>query len=215
MAVNHRNSRQAFTIIELIFVIILVALITTIAIPKVSSTLGLNIKSNVLHVAGFLQGGYQHAILTHKKIRVTINMETGEYWAENMIPTQSIPMISESTNLDEVLTAFRKREEEENTNDEEEKKKREAESFQKIESVSLKPGQIKAPLKFKSIIFPGKDRIENTGTVSFFISGSGINDEVILYVSHGDDDDNVYSIIFPPVTGKAKIEKGEYVAEKK
>lgn len=209
-----KNLRQAFTIIELIFVIILVALITTVAIPRVSSTLGLNIKSSVLKISGFLQAGYQNAILTHKKIRITINMDTGEYWAENMLPSQSVPMISESTNLDEVLNTFRKREEEENSNDEEEKKKREAESFQKIESAVLKSGQIKEPLKFKSIIFPGRDKIENAGIVSFFISGSGINDEIIFYIAHGDSD-NVYSIIFPPMSGKPRIEKGEYVASKK
>ncbi|MEZ4845881.1 MAG: prepilin-type N-terminal cleavage/methylation domain-containing protein [Bdellovibrionota bacterium] len=211
---NQRNSRNAFTLIELIFVIILVALITTVAIPKVSSTLGLNIKSSVLRVTGFLQAGYQQAILTHKKIRVTFNMDTGQYWAENMAPAESIPLINETTNLDEVLNTFRKREEEENSNDPEEIKKREEAKFQKIESVVLKSGQIEPPLKIKSIIFPGEDKTETQGTVSFFISGSGINEEVILYIAHGDSD-NVYSIIFPPMTGKAKIEKGEYVASKK
>ena len=209
-----KRPNHGFTLIELIFVIILVALITTVAIPKVSSTLGLNIKSSVLRVAGFLQAGYQQAILTHKKIRVSFDLDTGQYWAENMAPAESIPMINEGTNLDEVLNAFRKREEEENSNDEEEMKKREAAKFQKIESVVLKSGQIEPPLKIKSIMFPGEDKTENQGTVSFFISGSGINEEVILYVAHGDSD-NVYSIIFPPMTGKAKIEKGEYVASKK
>lgn len=205
---------KAFTLIELVFVIILIALITTIAIPKVSSTLGLSIKSNVLQVSGFLQASYQQAILTHKKIRVTLNMDTGEYYAENPIDAETIPLITETTNLDEVLNTFRKRAEEDNTNfSEADQKKKESASFQKIETAILKSDKIDSSLKFKSIIFPGKDETVNAGIVSFYISGSGINQEVILYLSHGEDD--VYSIIFPPITGKPRIEKGEYVATKK
>lgn len=207
------SSRKAFTLIEMVFVIILIALITTIAIPKVSSTLGLSIKSNVLQVSGFLQAAYQQAILTHKKIRITFNMDTGEYWAENPVEAQLTPLINETTNLDEILNTFRKRSEEDPTPDEEEKKKRDAAAFQKIETAILKSDKIDSSIKFKSIIFPGKDEAVNGGTVSFFISGSGVNQEVVLYMAHGED--NIYSIIFPPVTGKPRVEKGEYVAEKK
>jgi len=208
------RTHGAFTLIELVFVIILIALITTIAIPKVSSTLGLSIKSNVLQVSGFLQAAYQHAILTHKKIRVTFNMDTGEYYAENPVDQQLIPLINETTNLDEALNTFRKRSEENDSNlDEEEKKKKQAAEFQRIETAILKSDKIDSSLKFKSIIFPGKDEVVNAGVVSFYISGSGINQEVIMYVAHGED--NIYSIIFPPVTGKPKIEKGEYVVSKK
>lgn len=210
--IRFRRSK-AFTLIELIFVIILVSLITTIAIPKISATLGLNIKSNVLQVAGFLEAGYQHAILSHKKIRMSINMETGEYWAENLAEPNLLPLISESTNLDDALTDFRKRAEEDNSNNEEDKKKKEAAKFSKIEAAVLKSDKINSSIKFKSISFPGKDESMTTGIVSFFISGSGVNDEVIIYLAHGED--NGYSIIFPPMTGKARIEKGEFEATKK
>jgi prepilin-type N-terminal cleavage/methylation domain-containing protein len=208
-----RKTGSGFTLIELVFVIILIALITTIAIPKVSSTLGLSIKSNVLQVSGFLQAAYQQAILTHKKIRISFNMDTGEYWAENPVDAEPIALIDEATNLDEILNTFRKRSEEDPTPDEEEQKKRDAAAFQRIETAVVKSDKIDSSIKFKSIIFPGKDETVNGGIVSFFISGSGINEEVVFYLAH--EDDNVYSIIFPPMTGKPTVEKGEYVATKK
>lgn len=202
------GKRLAFTLIELIFVITLIALLATVALPRVTSTLGMNIKSNVLEVAGFLQTGYTQAILSHKKIRITMDLDKGTFWAEDVLEPKLIPMIAETTNLDEILNTFRKRSEEDESD--EDKAKREAEAFQKIESSGLQSGKIDSSLKFKSVIFPGKDSIITSGTASFFISASGINDEVVIYLSHGD---NVYSIIFPPITGEPRVEKGEYVAK--
>lgn len=200
----HAKRRAAFTLIEILFVIVLIAIISTVVIPKVSSTLGLNIKSNVLQVTGFLESAYQQAILSHKRVRLNFDMDTGNYWADDYADASGIPLITESTNLDDILNTFRKRSEEEES--EEEIKKKDAERFQKIETATLKPSKIPSSLKFKSIIFPAKDETKNGGTVSFFISSSGINEEVVIYVSHNDD---TYSIIFPPTNGKARIEKGE------
>lgn len=200
------SQRLAFTLIELIFVITLIALLATVALPRVTSTLGMNIKSNVLEVAGFLQTAYTQAILSHKKIRITMDLDKGNFWAEDVLEPKLIPMITEGTNLDEILNTFRKRAEE----DDDENKEKEASEFQKIESSALHSGKIDSSLKFKSVIFPGKDSTITSGTASFFISASGINDEVIIYLSHGD---TVYSIIFPPMSGEPRVEKGEYEAK--
>ncbi len=200
------DQRSAFTLVELLFVIVLIALITSVAIPRISSTLGLNVRSNVLKVTGFLEIGYQQAILSHQKIRMNFDMDQGTYWAENYVEAQGIPMINETTNLDEILNTFRKRSEEPEDS-EENKKAADALHFQKIESQVLKPSQIDSSLKFKSIIFPGKHQTNTQGIVSFFISASGLNDEVVIYVSHGED--VTYSIIMPPMTGKPRIEQGE------
>lgn len=200
------KKNAAFTLIEILFVIILIAIISTVVLPKVSSTFGLSIKSSVLQVSGFLESAYSQAVLSHKKIRLNFNMDTGEYWADDYADATTIPLITENTKLDDILNTFRKRSEEDES--EEEIKKREDERFQKIETATLKTSKLPSSLKFKSIIFPAKENEgnKNGGIVSFFISSSGINDEVVIYLSHKD---NTYSIIFPPTNGKPRIEKGE------
>jgi prepilin-type N-terminal cleavage/methylation domain-containing protein len=199
------KTSKAFTLIELVFVMVLIGLILGIAIPRVSSTMGLNLRTYVLHVSGFLQAGYEQAIIGHKKIRISFNMDDGSYWADDYLPTQQIPLIDEATKLDDILNTFRKRSEE--GDDEEELKKQEAAKFQKIESNLLKPNKLGSSLKFKSIQFPGKSQVFTSGIVSFYISSSGINEEMIINIVHTSDVS--YSIIFPPITGKPRIEKGE------
>lgn len=102
-------SKRGFTLFELLFVSVLIAAISTIVLPRVSSSMGLNTKTGVLKVAGFLENGYQKAVLSHQTLRVTIDLEKGEYWADtvnNQDP--EIPLIDENTKLDDVLLQFQK-----------------------------------------------------------------------------------------------------------
>ena len=204
-----KNRLAAFTLIEILFVIILMALITTIAIPKVTSTLGLSIRSSVLKVSGFLESAYQQAALSHKRIRINIDLDHGDYWADDIVETQEIPLIDEGTKLDDVLNEFRKRSESHDESDED-KKKKEAAQYKKIDLPTLQPSKLASGLKFKSVMFPGKEKTEDKGVASFFISSSGMNDKVVIFISH---DDTTYSIIFPPMTGKSRVEKGEVDAK--
>ncbi|MEZ4819768.1 MAG: type II secretion system protein [Bdellovibrionota bacterium] len=198
-----RNS--GFTLIELIFVLVLMAVIGGFAMPKLASISGMNKKTKVLKLAGFLQRAHQLAVLKGKNFRVVLDANAGQFWIEEQQPPQTKELLPEEFKVDDVLMSFRK--EAEDFMDEEQIEKRKQARFQKFEAQDVKKVSLPEGLTVASVYLSTQDENATEGLIYIPISHSGYHPPVIVHIAQGDE--ILFSLVFPALSAKASIEKGE------
>ncbi len=79
------QSHRGFTLIELMVVIALIAMMATVAAPRLIPLLLLtNHESGAGQLVGFGRAAMSHATLAHTNVFVVIDLDAQEYWAEVM-----------------------------------------------------------------------------------------------------------------------------------
>ena len=193
--------------IELIFVIIIIALLARISIPKVNSILRGNLRSGATRVSGYLQAAYQQSIMRHTRLRVKFDPETGRYWTEIYKDPVTVPLIQVDTKLDDVLSTFKKRSD--GTFEDSSDEKTQAQ-FEKLEEGSLKGAKLPNGISFTGIYIAQdgqKNQSENGENLWIDFYPSGFTTPSIVYIKNEYDD--VMSILLPSLGGRSTIEKGE------
>ncbi|MCB0272370.1 MAG: prepilin-type N-terminal cleavage/methylation domain-containing protein [Bdellovibrionales bacterium] len=205
---DHRSFKQhtnAFTLIELIFVMILLGLLAGFAIPKMANIAGLTQKTQVTKMAGFLTRAYQMALLRGKNFRLVIDLGEKKFWIEEEIPPQTKPLLPDEFNVDDVLMEFRK--EAETYMDEEEIEKRQNARFAKLEDKDIQPSSLPSPLFIDSVYLGTLGEKIREGVVYIPISHAGYHPTTIIYIARSDE--IKYSLFFPSLSSRVQIEKGE------
>lgn len=197
---------RGFTLIELLAVVLVLGLLSGIAIPKVASVLGMNLRSAATRVGGYLQAGYQQAVLRHERIRVRFDLQRNIYWAEKFEEPETTPLLDENTKLDEAIRTFEELEAEKELT-EEEKLEKFHEQFKKVESATLKPEKLPSGVHIKAIYTSLQGMVSDPVLPWIDFVPSGFSSKTIVYVAS--EAGSVYSVILPPLGGRPRIEKGE------
>lgn len=207
-----RNKRSAFTLIETIAVVILISLVMGVVVPRGAGALGLNLKGEAVRLSGFLQSAYNHAIFKHKRLRIQIDLDDHKIWAEGYVESMLEPLISENTDLEDVLLLFRKRAEDyRDLESDEERRAFLDQSFEKLDTRNLQTRRLRSGVRFKRLEFPGRKEIHESGIWSIDVSSSGVNPKVILVIQH--DEKAMYTLVLPAVSGNVQIHKGDLGSE--
>lgn len=77
-----RIKQSGFSLIELLVVIALIALITMLALPGISSYFQLSLSSASRDIASIIKEAYNATIITGRVHRVVFNLDEGQYWVE-------------------------------------------------------------------------------------------------------------------------------------
>lgn len=198
-----RNPRaqQGFTLIELVFAMLIMGLITKVALPQISAVFRVNMRTGATRVASYFHSAYDHAVMRHERIRVSFNPENGKFWAETYKEPESTPLWNEETKIEDAMMAFEKKEEDELA------KGAAPGTYQKIDSDSLRSDSLPQGVRVKSIYMLGEKKLMTDATPYIEFLPSGFSSSAIIYLTN--DSNDVYSIILYPIGGKVKIEKGE------
>jgi len=78
-------SDRGFTLLELMVVIVLMATIAMIAIPRFKSLFEVNLKSSMRQLAGTIKFCFNEAIIKQSTIRLNFDVETGMYYHSTLI----------------------------------------------------------------------------------------------------------------------------------
>lgn len=79
--------RRGFTLLELLVVIVLVAMMAAVAVPRLGGVLpGQRLQGAGRRLASDMQYLYAYAVTQREYVRMAIDLNQGEYWAETFEP---------------------------------------------------------------------------------------------------------------------------------
>lgn len=190
-----------FTLIELVFAMVIMGLITKVALPQISSVFRANMRTGATRVASYFHSAYDHAVMRHERIRVSFNPENGKFWAEAHKEPERIPLWNADTKIEDAMMVFDKQEE---------KQVDQAATqgtFQKIDSDSLRSDSLPQGVRVKGIYMLSEKKMMTDMSPYIEFLPSGFSSSAIIYITN--DSNDVYSIILHSVGGRVRIEKGE------
>jgi len=202
--VNRKS--KGFTLIELMFVLILLALMTRLAIPKASNLLGFNLRSAATEVASYLRSAREQAVMRHERLRVRFDLANGSYWAETLDEEPVIPLLTSQTDIDKAIQQLRERTEQDLPS-EEEKLARDAARYKKMDTGSLKTAQLPQNIRFAGVFAGGKEGVVKEGSPWVEFAPGGFAPKTLVYVTN--DSEEQYSILLESLTGRPRVIKGE------
>lgn len=201
-----RSSSYGFTLIELVFVILILGLFGSFALPKLSSVLGINLRTSATRLAGYFQAGYEQAVMRRQRIRIRFDLSRNLYWAEEYQEPQTIPLLDHTTKLDDAIEAFEKRAEEDPLLPEEQATA-EQKNYARVEAGSLKPAKLSSGVKFETVRLPITRNEDETIEPWIDFLPSGFATKAVVYITN--DSGDFYSVIVPALGGRSRIEKGK------
>src|ERR1700761_2738418 len=75
-------NHSGFTLIELMVVVALIALISVMALPSISSYFQVSLNSATREVAATVREAYNATLVTGKLHRIVYDLKQGQYWVE-------------------------------------------------------------------------------------------------------------------------------------
>ncbi|MCI5071580.1 hypothetical protein MRY82_01380 [bacterium] len=208
---SHKKIFSAFTLIELMFVIVLLALFARLTLPKFNQITRGNLRSTATKLSGFFKAAHDRAIMRSEHIRIYFDLDANTYWASVFVPVEKMPLLDSSTDIDDAILAFEKLAEDSIGDSEPEKQEA---TFETLKERNLKKSKLPSGLRIKHIYKAsiGNDQnnindVENEGRIYLDFYPNGFSTQSIVYLEN--DYENIYSIIIPPIGGQSRIEKGE------
>ncbi len=197
---------RGFTLIELIFVVMIIALMSFITLPRISNLFGINLRTSAVEVKGYLRRAYEQAVMRHERLRVRFDLAKGTYWAETYEEAPSIPLLDENTKLQDAIKTFEEQAEKPDATLEE-RLAEEQSRYKKVDAGELKATSLPGGIKFKGVYSGGTGKIIDQGAPTIEFTPGGFVPKTVVYVTN--DREDVFSIVLKPLGGESTIEKGE------
>lgn len=81
-----RDSRRALSLIEVLFVITLIGLVMTLAVPKMNKIFRASVQSSVRRFASLVRFTYDQAVLTGKVHRIVLDLDKQQWMIQSADP---------------------------------------------------------------------------------------------------------------------------------
>ncbi|MCZ7583493.1 MAG: prepilin-type N-terminal cleavage/methylation domain-containing protein [Deltaproteobacteria bacterium] len=97
-----RTRRRAFTLLEIMVVMVIIGAVLSIAIPRFGNVFEANIKSAMRRFAGMVKFCFHEAVIKQSVLRLNVDPMTGEYWVAVLVSSGTVGQFVEA---DESLAA--------------------------------------------------------------------------------------------------------------
>lgn len=194
----NRKGRSGFTLLELLFVIFILAMVVGFAVPKFNQMTTINLRSAARQLSGLVTFTFNRSVLTRKPYRLVLDFDSNSYWVEvyqgssGLIPTDSNDAKAEKENNSDDEDEF---------GDESEKKQKKARGqFEKITGYLTKPGKLPQGVKVLKYLDDKHELSITSGTaqIYFYPTGEASGGALII----GTDNDTAVTLRINPITGK-------------
>jgi type II secretion system protein H len=181
-------SNSGFTLIEILIVIGLVALVTTIAIPSLTNVFRQSNEGFARQTALLLREARDRALLTDKLIRLRIDLTKQEFWLEEASSNYLLPKTSERIS---------------DRKSDEEKAKQEGEAFRQVKELTREKRAVPKTMKLTEVITPRQKDPVKEGMVDVYFFNNGNADGVTIRFETEEKTGQV--ITLNPITGQSRI----------
>jgi general secretion pathway protein H len=192
-----RAVSRAFTLIELMVVLAVIALAATLAVPAMASITGANARAAAGEVAGTLRALFEYAALRHATCRLVIDIDARASHAECARGRAAAPRSESDLDLADRFPGEK---------DEVIRKLLARTSFGAIEDRLVKKRTLPGQARFGPVVLEGRQHPVESGTavVSFFPGGRAQAARIPIV-----DGDHHYTVVLEPLTGRARVVAGE------
>lgn len=187
------GERKGFTLIELILVLVIMGLLTSLVAPAITSLAGLKIKTAARRIAAGLRYARSQAVTTGSDYQVVFNLEKGEVTVESLQEEESYRGDGEQ---------------EESQGNEKEDVSEEESAPQKIKR--KKTYKVPKEVKIAKVIVEGVEITEDDDEevwIDFYPNGSCSGGEIYLT----NERERVYRIVLNFLTGIVEITEEEEI----
>ncbi len=189
---NVKTPKSGFTLIEILVVIALIALVTTVAIPNINQAYKVKITNSTRELASTIRSAYDEAVLKGQVHRMAFDIAKNQYWVE----------IGERNF--QLLTVEQKElvEKKESKLSKEEKDKKKS-PFQLAKNINKHKNSLPSGVHFSEIQTVLYKEPIKVGVVYAHVFPHGFFEKLILHLK--DDQDRESTLMVNPVTGKSQI----------
>ena len=227
---HRRDPRGAFTLIEVMVAMMVIALLATIGVKGFRSVRKSDLREATAHFSGAIRYMFDRASITGKYHRLVIDLNEGRYWAEVSDDKFYAPNQAETTGEQ------RKREEKEAADDEDARKRQEKQKdlyssassssssastsfdmsklevgefrpkrarFAAFKETALKPVKLKK-LRIRSVYTPRLTDPVTSGRAYLYFYPLGQTEPAIITLSD-ESGESIYSLVVHPITGRVRV----------
>ncbi len=182
------NSDKGFSLVEILIVLGLLALVTTVALPGITGAFRTSAEAFARQTALIMGQARDRAMLTDKLIRLRIDFEKQSMNLEQAPSNYLVPKAPERP-----LSGREK----------EEFEKKEGEAYAPIPELMKEPRELPKELRIIQVNSPRLKKPATEGIVDVYFFNNGHTDGATIYIKS--DEDIYQAIVLHPVTGMSRL----------
>lgn len=190
-----RRDSSGFSLIEILVGLTLIALVTAIMIPNMTSVFRASLDSYARKAANLFREARDYAILTNRVVRIQFDLDKQEYWVEDAPAAVLLPKKND--------VAY-----EDMSDEEKEKEAKRQKQFQMTKGLTKKKTGIPNGLRIQAVLSPRSQKAITEGTADIYYFPHGIAEAAVVHLE--DLEGNKRSLVIHPVTGKTRVHAGFY-----
>lgn len=190
------QKQSGFTLLEILVVIALIALASTIIVGNMGDVIRTTSESFARQAATLIRSARDHALLSGKLVRIRFDLDEQTYWVED----------GKASNL--LLSEEEERALKEKLDQKEWKAHERAQGFRLVRDLNEKKQVVPNGLRIDRIVSPRYKEPFEKGIVDIYFWPHGFSEAAVIQLR---DSQNIErSLVIHPITGKTKIEFGKY-----
>ena len=203
-----KNNNSAFTILELLIVIGIVALMMSLAVGYIGGTAASQLKKESTALAASIRYSYNQAANKNLPYRIVFDLSDQLYWIEEGSGPFYLRKEEEEKGL-EKKTKEKKEEEGGGETPSEEGEEAEAteETSFAVEETVIKKVKFKDEIRIRDVYVAHQEGPLSAGQAYLYFFPHGLTEKAVIHLADVEGEINM-TLIVNPVTGKTKIEQG-------
>lgn len=201
LQLHTEGTRGGFSLIEMLVVVALIALVTTFALPSVTSYFQVSLTTATREIAGTVKETFNSTVVTGKVHRLVYDIRKSQYWVESG-PANTLLDTQETREKEERRKKFASLSEQE---------KEPPSAFHLEKTVTRKKVSLPRGVTFEDIFTQQGTEPITDGTVYTHFFPHGVTEETVIHLT--DQSKHRVSLVISPLIGQTDLYE-KYVTAK-